>query len=597
MDISNTTNSTSRLFPDSYKYYAYNYGMNILEECHGCTKIEQHGGESDESVESVERASKVLLKIFPPESKRTFTIIIRDILRTSFGISADIITVGAGGDVVVNAVFAIESSLSFINSLRILIPKIKETNKLFENLLTIDMSRSIPIVSELNLDDGLENFKLKFDEIINININKYGSETITKTYNIIINIISKITSTVSDWIACLFPDTAGLAGEITKTFLDYIVDNGFTLTYNLISIIPDNLQQMITNSFALKLLLEHAVTFLRNLIENINSQEILRIMQSLGMARINISSNLFRNTPKIGTSITSEMPIAKAKNILIIVINKYVIPNIDKSVILFNQLFPLFLMFTLFIEKYKLIQSGYQFYPSLGKEKRVTTINVQSENPVIGELQQQKQKQILSPEAITQNTQKIPYNIYNPKKEKQIRSPSVKNEHLKPKPKQKHKEKIIKKNKISEAPKNSGKNRKKIKLKKQIKHEEKIKKRNEISEALKKTKEEQPETILSEYNIFTETEPENKLNEPKPTEIVPVNITTTSESKALNKRAKKQYNINKKNKGKKKYGTKSKTGKKNYRIKSKKRSSGSKIKSRKGSYSSKARKRRFLKIY
>ena len=48
----------------------------------------------------------------------------------------------------------------------------------------------------------------------------------------------------------------------------------------------------------------------------------------------------------------------KAKEMLAYIIDKYVIPHIGECVYVFYQLFPIFLMFTLFIEKYPLIVSG-----------------------------------------------------------------------------------------------------------------------------------------------------------------------------------------------------------------------------------------------
>jgi hypothetical protein len=364
MNINNNTDDLSFPFFNNFNYDTYDNGVKNLIKCYNeCILNEQIGGNT------LSTASTVVTQIFSPRTKAAFTKVIRGILKTGTGISADIITIGAGGDIVVNAIFAVESSLSFLNNLHILISTIEETKELFQHFLKIDYSKIIPISSRLNLDDGLQLFEYRFGIILNEYINQYGSTKLDKINQSILNIIDKITTNISDWIACLFPDTAGLAGEITKTVLDYITQNGFTYTYNLISILPDNMQKMITNSFALKKLIKHSVTFLKNLIENMDLQQIAEIVQALGVKTSDLTGKNFlasaigvrtfmtsKNKTKGLTSSASFLP--EARNILVTVIDKYVIPNIGKGVALFNQLFPLFLMFTLFMEKYPQIVSG-----------------------------------------------------------------------------------------------------------------------------------------------------------------------------------------------------------------------------------------------
>lgn len=343
-------------------------GMSILQQCHDeCETVKklQIGGAS------LNETTSILSKVFSPKTKAAFTRTIRGIIRTSAGISADIITVGAGGDVVVNSVFAIESSLTFIKSIDKIVKSLDETEQLFNKLLQVDLNKKIPITSMLKLDNGFSKFEDDFLKIFVEHVQKYGSKNLDEMYKEIMLVIDKIATTVSDWVACLFPDTAGLAGEITKNILDYIIQNGYTFIFNLASILPDNMQKMITNSYALKKLIKDAVKYLRKLIKNMSPQQIAEVVQSLGVKASDMTDNKYlKNAISVGTNIfyqgtsiglqsvnlnSSLSLIPKAQSLLVYIIDNYIYPYISPGVDLFNQLFPLFLMFTLFIEKYKLV--------------------------------------------------------------------------------------------------------------------------------------------------------------------------------------------------------------------------------------------------
>jgi len=379
MDTNSTpTNDPVFIIPDDFDHEAYNNGIEILLNCYNESMIsdEQTGGAT------FGRAYEIVSKIFSPRTNASFTRVIRGIVRTSAGISADIITVGAGGDVVVNSVFAVESSLSFINSIKNIILSLSKAKKLFGQLLKINLKSTIPIISKLKLDDGFQTFEKKFEYIFTKYIKENGSDGLSFVHQNIFNIINKITTTVSDWIACLFPDTAGLAGEISKTILDFISQNGFTYIYNLVSIIPNNMQKMITNSFALKKLIRHSVKYLRNLIKNMNTAQMAQIIQALGVKTADfIGSPVLKHTINIGSSVASKISaisywptrfsptrfspnlsfIPRAQDILVFIIDRYIVPYIGMGVDLFNQLFPLFLIFTLFLEKYPLLLAGQKF--------------------------------------------------------------------------------------------------------------------------------------------------------------------------------------------------------------------------------------------
>lgn len=343
----------------------YKLGMEILNQCYDeCLLLDQNGGANKEIVTS----SKIVTKIFSPQTKASITRAMRGILRTSTGISADILTLGAGGDVVVNSLFAIESSLNFLSNIEQLLVSFEQAKELFDLLIKIDRKKTIPIKSKIKLDDGFQEFENIFSQILIAHTSRYGTKMLDSAHLNIVVILDKITTTVSDWIACLFPDTAGLAGEISKTILDYITLNGYTYIYQLVGMLSDNMQKMITNPHALEKLVRSAIKELRNIILTMDTQQIAKLIQSIGMAAADFTgSTLVKGAMRIGTSITgigiknikipSNFATDKAREMLAYIIDKYVIPYSDEGVHLFYQLFPIYLMFTLFVEKYPQIIS------------------------------------------------------------------------------------------------------------------------------------------------------------------------------------------------------------------------------------------------
>lgn len=342
-------------------------GICIFNECWKDMNL-IYGGASNVGSDAIKKsiASKITSKLFSQQTKITMTRIIRGLLRTGSGVAADIFTVGAGGDVVVNSLFAVHSSSSFISNIGDIISAVRQAHGLFDELIFINKKMKIPIVCRLDLDDGFQSFEKKFDKILYDHVAKYGSKFLSKVYDSIIKILEKITSTVSDWIACLFPDTVGIAGEVSKTILDYVTNHGYDYIYNLIGIMPDNMQKMVTNTFALKKLIHDAIIFLRKIIKSMSPAQFSKIIEAVGTkvgnhadnvlvkSAVNVGTSVAKNVSRytlgIATMYTSMVP--QANDIIVYVIDKYIIPNIDSGVELFMQLFPIYLMFTLFLQRY-----------------------------------------------------------------------------------------------------------------------------------------------------------------------------------------------------------------------------------------------------
>lgn len=357
---------------DHYNDIYYQNGIQIILECYNeCEKFD--GGNSDTTRSKFSHISDILSKIF--ENKISWTRLCKMLIRSVSGAAADIISLGIGGDVIINSIFSIISSSKFIKNIKLFIDEIHGVYSLFNKLVVIDRSKIIPVASKLNLDEGIQEFEQKFVNIINDYIKVSGTRLLDKVNELIIKIINKIKITISDWIACLFPDTVGLAGEIALNFLNYITENGFTFIYNLISLIPNRFQYMITDKYALKNLIVKAVKIFRKLIMNAGPDEIAQVIRTIGKQGSDFINNSIGKTivktttsstatvikylGKTGyyqTKLINKLPIPTMQKILVKIINTFILPYIGYGVELFDQLLPLFLMFTLFTEKFTFSQ-------------------------------------------------------------------------------------------------------------------------------------------------------------------------------------------------------------------------------------------------
>jgi len=359
---------------------AYDRGLIVLKNCYE----ECVGWEQQEGGASMGQAYAMLSKIFSPDTKQTFIRIARGTLRTSSGIVADVVSLGAGGDVVVDSVFAVESSMSFMTKTVATMKQLMEAHSLFKQLLKIEVGhhKFIPIVSRLTLDDGFQEFQISFEKILHTHIQHHGSKMLRQMYDNIRQMVDKTTTTIGDWIACLVPDSVGFAGEIATSALNYISNHGFTLIYKLIALMSDKMQKLITNSFKLKKLIHVAVATLKKLLLTLTAEDIANIIPTLEdkvadlignpllKGVVHLSTSGVRFVTKYGLSKVSAsgylpqlIKTPKPQEMLVYVIDKCVVPNIDMGVDLFDQLFPIFLMFTLFIENFLFIEEHHQVRP------------------------------------------------------------------------------------------------------------------------------------------------------------------------------------------------------------------------------------------
>ena len=217
----------------------------------------------------------------------------------------------------------------------------------FEDLFIITKEKPY-IQSKLNLDDGLQEFQRQACAIIQ---SQSSDDNLLK---FISTLMDRITTVLSDWFACVIPDTAGLAGSIMKTLLNRIVTDGFSLIYSLIGALSPENQQLLTNHPEMKSMMKKFIEQLPDLLEKINPDDITRGLTAAAdkvpvPAVLEPYMKYFsgKSNRIIGYAIgTIGNNVIKQK--LIDTINNTIIPSISSGVDIFNQLFPIFLIFVLF---------------------------------------------------------------------------------------------------------------------------------------------------------------------------------------------------------------------------------------------------------
>ena len=359
------------LYPEHSEYItdieSYNRGMERIMLCHH--QINNMEGGSP----SLKNVATYLGDMFSEESRYNLSIVIRSIIRTGIGAAADVATVGAGGDIAVNAVFAMQTTSKFIKNVHVTIKELMGGYELFNKIFFIDMGKKIPIVAKYNLDKGFGDFQKYIEKSLTEYLEKSGSRSMDKIMDSIEKTIDKIITAVSDWIACMFPDTAGLAGEISKKMLVYISENTYNIIYKLVGLFPDENKRMITDIHALQEFIEGAMAFLRDFMRGLKSSEMTKIIQAIGSSVNKAAENSSKaGVINVGTgAVTSVANLAvqayslnarlakkfsimpQMQDIIAGIIDKLIIPNIGSGVALFDQLFPIFLAFAVFKERYR----------------------------------------------------------------------------------------------------------------------------------------------------------------------------------------------------------------------------------------------------
>ena len=152
--------------------------------------------------------------------------ILRDILHVGVSTGALAISGGVGGDTITDAIFAMQSAAGVMEKVTTIASSSQELGQALGNL------------QGLSITAGTETIYKKVEKVILGIIRvagKKGGEVIQKLKDQIGSILTKIATTVGDWVATALPDDFGLGGPVIREALKQIFDMVAEHPYDIVS--------------------------------------------------------------------------------------------------------------------------------------------------------------------------------------------------------------------------------------------------------------------------------------------------------------------------------------------------------------------------
>lgn len=270
---------------------------------------------------------EVLTYFFPDKN--------RDNIIKSLNILIDKISISKINDII-NTFYTIKNSNKFINELNDFINKFKDS-KLLLHFFDIDLSKNISIICKENLDDGIDIFQNKINNLIKEYIQYNNIDDIINFKNNSSQFFQNIILILSNWFNLLLSNT-NIPNNFSELILKKISEN-FIYIYNFLLQLDSSMIQIITNKFELIKLLANNTTKLIDILKTLNEKKFENLLMFVDMNNTNIQKKLPNN-------------INEKKNIIILYINNYIFSNIINVTNLFNQLLLMFFVLIL-INNYK----------------------------------------------------------------------------------------------------------------------------------------------------------------------------------------------------------------------------------------------------
>ena len=140
--------------------------------------------------------------------------LLRDVIKGALGAGAIALTGGAGGDTVVDIIFAMESAASILKTIEDAINGAS------------DIAVAMKAAMDTNISAGAESVYSSVEAAVNAlaDVGELGEELIEKMAAAIKNLLDKLASAVGDWVATALPDDAGLGGIVVREMLQGTID-------------------------------------------------------------------------------------------------------------------------------------------------------------------------------------------------------------------------------------------------------------------------------------------------------------------------------------------------------------------------------------
>lgn len=140
--------------------------------------------------------------------------LLRDVIKGALGAGAIALTGGAGGDTVVDIIFAMESATSILKTIDDAINGAS------------DIAAAMKAAMDTNISAGAESIYSSVEAAVNAlaDVGEFGEELIEKMAAAIKDLLDKLSSAVGDWVATALPDDAGLGGILVRETLQGTID-------------------------------------------------------------------------------------------------------------------------------------------------------------------------------------------------------------------------------------------------------------------------------------------------------------------------------------------------------------------------------------
>ncbi|MBN86881.1 MAG: hypothetical protein CL885_05090 [Dehalococcoidia bacterium] len=160
--------------------------------------------------------------------------LLRDVLRAALDAGAIVLSGGLGGDTVVDIVFAVDGSAEVLSAVDDAINSAS------------DISQSMQAAMATNISAGAEAvYQAVEGVIVSIaNSGDFAEDLIGQMAETISDLLDKLVSSVSDWVATALPDDAGLGGVIFREAMQEVIAQLSTDVYDLLKAAFAKLPQM-----------------------------------------------------------------------------------------------------------------------------------------------------------------------------------------------------------------------------------------------------------------------------------------------------------------------------------------------------------------
>jgi hypothetical protein len=301
-------------------------------------------------IENIQYGGDVsILNFLNPTNKTNLKNMFRTLIKTSANVGAEVATLGMGGDIFINVLFALHSTASYLQNIRV-IYKFISKGKLFENLIKYDPTKKPKIytlVHPISLKKSdLDLFRTDVTNILDTNTQGLPRKYIRIITNLIKSNMNKMTIVISDWISCFFPDTAGLVGEVARQILNKMVEYGLDNISEITKLLPESMLSTLVNEEELDNSVKNIVQTTKKIIAKADTTKIAD-----SLSKLTDRWSLMANRPEIRKLLgTVSGTIPNPKTILLGIMKKTIEPNIDNYVSTFYHTFITFLIMTIMLE-------------------------------------------------------------------------------------------------------------------------------------------------------------------------------------------------------------------------------------------------------